>query len=131
MLAVTTLARVLARAMPYTLLMPRTKNGARSPGAPSKLDAATKKTLLDEISRGASYTDAARVAGINPATVIGWRHRGENEADGEYFQFIEDLEHARADRRRYYRDTVREESVRLMQAANAAAARAEALLREV
>lgn len=30
-----------------------------------------------------------------------------------------------------YRDTVREESVRLMQAANAAAARAEALLREV
>ncbi len=80
----------------------------RRVGAPSKLDAATKKTLLDEIRQGASYADAARVSGITPATVIGWRHRGERETEGEYFQFIEDLERARADRRRYYRDTVRE-----------------------
>lgn len=80
----------------------------RSVGAPSKLDAATKKTLLDEIRLGSSYANAARLAGVSPATVIGWRRRGESENEGEYFQFIEDLEGARADRRRYYRMAARD-----------------------
>lgn len=80
----------------------------RGVGAPSKLDTVTKQTLLEEIRLGASYTDAARVAGINPATVIGWRRRGERETRGEYFQFIEDLERARADRRKHYRMAARE-----------------------
>jgi len=88
-------------------MRPRPKT-TRSVGAPSKLDSATKKILLDEIRLGSSYADAARIAGVNPATVIGWRRRGERETEGEYFQFIEDLEGARAARRRYYRMAARD-----------------------
>ncbi|HEY7233879.1 MAG TPA: hypothetical protein VH539_06995 [Gemmatimonadaceae bacterium] len=63
-------------------------------GRPSKLNADTKAKLLNAFRSPHTQDDAARLAGIHPATLARWLARGRKATHGEYRDFCEEVETA-------------------------------------
>jgi AcrR family transcriptional regulator len=66
-------------------------------GRPTKLTAARREKLLAAIRAGCHREQAARVAGVAPATFYRWVARGEREGRGPYRDFIDALREAEAE----------------------------------
>lgn len=52
--------------------------------------------LLERICAGVSTKDAAKAVGVREKTVKGWLTKGRREASGEYAEFVQAVEEARA-----------------------------------
>jgi transposase-like protein len=74
-------------------------SGDSNVGRKSSLTPEAKKTIVDALSLGAWVEDAARSAGIHPATFYAWMDRGEAEFGNgeatEFSEFYEDATRAR------------------------------------
>lgn len=73
----------------------------RRPGRPSALDDKRLAMFFDAVRKGLKRAPAARVCGLNPATVEGWVARGRGRdplrpARAEYVRFVELLEESEA-----------------------------------
>jgi hypothetical protein len=69
----------------------------RGPGQPSKLKPDVVARLLNAL-RSANYVDSScAYAGIHQGTYYEWMKRGEREKEGEYREFYEAVEHAKAE----------------------------------
>lgn len=62
-----------------------------------------QKRMLDEITLGATLTDACLLVGVARNTALMWVRKGEAQKKGIYRDFLHALEQARAKRRRWYR----------------------------
>jgi len=71
----------------------------RREGRPSKLSYERQEKICGAIESGKSLNSAARMAGVDPTTVIGWADRGESEIEAgnenEYTEFYERLTRAK------------------------------------
>ncbi|MGC2661757.1 MAG: hypothetical protein WA324_27685 [Bryobacteraceae bacterium] len=69
---------------------------AKKTGAPTKLNAAVSKIIVDNIRKHLSITNAARVARLSPQTPLNWLKQGESEkAQGLKTIHTEFLDNAR------------------------------------
>jgi len=75
----------------------------RGRGRAPLLTAETQKKMLDEITLGATMTDACLLVGVSLAAAMMWVRKGEAQKKGIYREFVKALEQARAKRRRWYR----------------------------
>jgi hypothetical protein len=67
----------------------------RKPGQPvdsRKLCDRLRKQICEHIRRGLSKEDASRLCGITRETLRQWRGRGEEEANGPYYDFADAVE---------------------------------------
>lgn len=75
--------------------------GKRKPGRPSKLTEATALAVCDAVRYGLTLDIAAQAAGVNVATLHGWRTRGEEDLehgrDTPFARFVEDFTRAQAE----------------------------------
>jgi transposase-like protein len=78
----------------------------RREGRPSKLSYERQEKICTAIEQGKSLNSAARMAGVDPTTVIGWADRGESEKeagkDNEYVEFYERLTRAKGHGEEFY-----------------------------
>lgn len=66
--------------------------------APSKLNEERANAILDALRIGVTQENAARYAGIHPATYYRWLEEGSrDDADDQYKQFKVDVDKARAE----------------------------------
>jgi len=63
-------------------------------GRPSKLTEEVKDKLVKAIGQGNYYEAACAYAGIDYSTFRNWMNKGEEENDGEYFDFFEAIKKA-------------------------------------
>ena len=75
----------------------------RGRGRQPLLTPETQKKMLDEITLGATMTDACLLVGVSLAAAMMWVRKGEAQKKGIYREFVKALEQARAKRRRWYR----------------------------
>lgn len=67
-------------------------------GRPSKLTDDTQQRILDALRLGTTQENAARYAGIGPATYYRWLEQGaQDDAPDEYREFRDAVEQARAE----------------------------------
>jgi hypothetical protein len=78
----------------------------RGVGRPSALTPEVKEKILNEIKMGATYTDAAQLAGLSPATIGQWIEKGRAGTKKEYVEFVRELDLARVERRRFFRTQI-------------------------
>lgn len=78
----------------------------RGVGRPSALTPEVKEKILNEIKMGATYTDAAQLAGLSPATIAQWIEKGRAGTKKEYVEFVQELDLARVERRRFFRTQI-------------------------
>lgn len=78
----------------------------RGVGRPSALTPEVKEKILNEIKMGATYTDAAQLAGLSPATIAQWIEKGRAGTKKEYVEFVRELDLARVERRRFFRTQI-------------------------
>lgn len=78
----------------------------RREGRPSKLSYERQEKIAGAIEEGKSLNSAARMAGVNPTTVINWADRGESELeagnDNEFTEFYQRLERAKGQGEDFY-----------------------------
>ena len=65
-------------------------------GRRTKLNEATKSTILKAISTGATYEIAANLAGVSRSTLNNWLQKGEEQTRGIYSTFLDDFKKAEA-----------------------------------
>ena len=63
---------------------------------PTKLNEDTHKAIVDAVSIGATYKDAAGAAGVWYTTFNDWMTRGEKAKSGQYYEFYHAVEQAKA-----------------------------------
>ena len=63
---------------------------------PTKLDAQTKALLIKAIEGGMNYEDSCRFARGTYRTFRNWMVKGKAAKSGVFFQFFQDIEHAKA-----------------------------------
>ena len=64
----------------------------------SKFTPETRERILARLELGVSYRDAAAAAGIRPETARSWLTRGRRQGSGDYADFAQAVEKARASR---------------------------------
>ena len=64
----------------------------------SKFTPETRERILARLELGVSYRDAAAAAGIRPETARSWLTRGRRQGSGDYHDFAQAVEQARASR---------------------------------
>ena len=63
-----------------------------SAGRPTKLTPEVADRIVEAVSLGLSYKDAARDGGVSEQTLIEWRSRGELEPESPYAELLERIE---------------------------------------
>lgn len=69
-------------------------------------DPAIRATFLKAVEGGATYADAALLAGIGPDVISKWQRKGAASPRSIYGKFVRDLENARAKRREAFRKVI-------------------------
>jgi len=64
---------------------------------PTKLTPEVRERISKAIRAGNYFEAAARAAGISPSTFYRWLERGQQESEGIYCQFREQIKRAEAD----------------------------------
>lgn len=78
---------------------------------PTKLNADTHKAIVDALTIGATYKDAAESAGVRYHTFLNWMERGSNAKSGKFFKFFNDAEQAMAIARLNYTRTFQKAAI--------------------
>lgn len=73
--------------------MAKAKDGTNR-GRRSKLDARRQTLIVGYLRTGMPRVQAAKLAGISEKTFYNWLERGEGQTRGQFFQFLQAVEHA-------------------------------------
>ena len=74
-----------------------TNTPKRPRGAPSKLTPEVTEKICEAARLGLKWASCARYAGIGPSTLAVWRERGEKQRTGQFREFLDTIEAARAE----------------------------------
>jgi transposase-like protein len=83
----------------------------RKTGRPAGVTPARQRAICDAVGKGMSVSAAARLAGLSPSTVLGWRQKGEDDPEGTFRPFAEALARARAKGMEALVDVIRDAAV--------------------